>query len=186
MTTLALLTLDRGWRAGMAAVAGIALGLATHAIAVGFGAGLIVARFPWTYDVLHWAGVLCLLWLAVDVWISPTQPDTSPTADPERLTGFVGRGLLINILNPKSVLFFLIVVPQFVKDSSLSPVQQTIILGSIYVVIATIIHTIIVVLASRMAPILKGRTGPIVLKRILALLLVAVALWLAIEGRRLV
>lgn len=183
MTTLALLTLDRGWRAGMATVLGIALGLGTHAIAVGLGAGLIVAHFPWIYYTLHWAGVLYLLWLAIGVWISPTQTDTPSMAEPESFFGLVARGFLLNILNPKSIMFFFMVIPQFIKSSLLSPILQTIIMGTIYVAIATTIHATIVVLATRMAPILKKKTGPIVLRRVIALLLVVVALWLGINDR---
>ena len=68
MTYLAALSLSSGLRTGLAAVAGIALGLLTYGIVATFGLAAAVDDAPLLYGFLRWAGVLFLLWLAWESW----------------------------------------------------------------------------------------------------------------------
>ena len=96
------------------------------------------------------------------------------------------RGFLSNVFNPKSVLFFISVVPGFIRyDSSGSGLLlQATRLGAIYVAIATTIHASIVLLASQLRPLLIAGTHENTVRRILAFALVLVAAWLAWSTRR--
>ena len=87
---------------------------------------------------------------------------------------------LSNVFNPKSVLFFVSVVPTFVglrPGHPDFPVQMAI-FGSIYIGIATVIHTTIVVLAAQLRPWLLEGTHQNAVRRALAVALVVVAVWL--------
>ncbi|MBX9823255.1 MAG: LysE family transporter [Afipia birgiae] len=64
MAYLAALSLARGRVAGLIAIAGIALGLATHAVLVALGAGAVIQSYPVLYKSLRWAGIAYLLFLA--------------------------------------------------------------------------------------------------------------------------
>lgn len=64
MAYLAALSLARGRVAGLIAIAGIALGLATHAVLVALGAGAVIQSYPVLYESLRWAGIAYLLFLA--------------------------------------------------------------------------------------------------------------------------
>jgi threonine/homoserine/homoserine lactone efflux protein len=111
MAYLATLALMRGRAAGLIATAGVALGLAVHAIVSGLGAGVLIQRYPLLYDLLRWVGVVYLLYLAWEGWrtekeISPERTDLAAPGGPLFL-----RGFLSNVFNPKSILFFVSVLP---------------------------------------------------------------------------
>jgi len=184
MAYLAALTLDRGRAAGLLAVVGVAAGLSVHAVVAAFGLGALISKAPPIYEVLRWTGVAYILFLAWEGW----QPDR------ENSPGYAGvasgslfwRGFLSNVFNPKSIMFFVSVVPGFVRhdpgDPSL-PVQIGL-FGMIYVAIATTIHASIVVLASQLRPWLITGSRQNTIRRILSLALALVAVWLAWATRR--
>ena len=118
MAYLATLALSRGRAAGLIATAGIAFGLAVHAAVAGLGAGVLIQQYPLLYDVLRWIGVGYLLYLAWEGW--RTEKETSPErADLTIMAGpLFLRGFLSNVFNPKSVLFFVSVLP---RSSERSP-----------------------------------------------------------------
>jgi hypothetical protein len=100
---------------------GVALGLSVHAGVTVFGAGTLIQHYPWLYETLRWTGVAYLLFLAWEGWWpgkenSPVRADLLSTAGPLFL-----RGFLSNVLNPKSILFFVSVVPTFVRSTSGDP-----------------------------------------------------------------
>jgi threonine/homoserine/homoserine lactone efflux protein len=182
MAYLATLTLDRGRRAGLLATAGVAAGLSVHAILAAFGLGVLISRAPLIYDLLRWAGVGYLLYLAWETWQSNTvgRPETAVARSLFR------RGFLSNVFNPKSVLFFVSVVPGFIRSESSgsSLLLQAAQLGMVYVAIATTIHAGIVLLAGRLRPLLIAGVHAATIRRILAFALVLVAAWLAWSTRR--
>src|SRR6476620_1133284 len=68
MAYLATLALSRGRMAGLIATAGVAFGLAVHAIVAGLGAGVLIQQYPLLYDAVRWIGVGYLLYLAWEGW----------------------------------------------------------------------------------------------------------------------
>lgn len=186
MAYLATLALSRGRAAGLVATAGVALGLGIHALVAGLGAGAILDRYPPLYDMLRWVGVAYLLYLAWEGWQS--ERETSPErADFAALTGqlFV-RGFLSNVFNPKSILFFVSVLPTFMATRSGAPslpVQMTV-FGILYVGIATAIHGAIVSLAAKLRPWLVQGARQQIIRQILSVMLALVAIWLAWTTQR--
>ena len=184
MAYLATLALDRGRRAGLLATAGAAAGLSVHAVVAALGLGVLINRAPLIYDLLRWAGVAYLLYLAWETWHSRTaeRPEMRTVAP----SSLFLRGFLSNVLNPKSVLFFVSVVPGFIQYASSESglLFQAARLGAIYVAIATVIHASIVLLASQLRPLLIARAHEKTIRRILAFALVLVAAWLVWSTRR--
>jgi threonine/homoserine/homoserine lactone efflux protein len=184
MAYLAALTLDRGRTAGLLAVVGVAAGLSVHAIVAAFGLGALIGRAPSVYEVLRWTGVAYILFLAWEGW-QPNR-ENSPSHAGAASGSLFWRGFFANVFNPKSIIFFISVVPGFVRyesgDRSL-PVQIAL-FGIVYVAIATIIHASIVVLASQLRPWLITGSRQNTIRRILSLALVVVAAWLAWTTRR--
>ena len=78
MVWLALVALTEGRRAGLAAVAGVGTGLALVGTAVAFGLGALVANTPAAYQILRFAGIGYLLWLAWEAWRSTGQARAKP------------------------------------------------------------------------------------------------------------
>ena len=184
MAYLATLTLDRGRRAGLLASAGVAAGLSVHAIVAAFGLGALISQAPVVYNLLRWIGVAYLLYLAWETWQSGghDRPDVAGAASGPLFL----RGFFSNVFNPKSILFFISVVPGFIQydRNGSSLLIQAALLGAIYVAIATTIHASIVLLANRLRPLLIARSGQTPVRRGLAIALALVAAWLAWSTRQ--
>jgi threonine/homoserine/homoserine lactone efflux protein len=185
MAYLATLALAQGRTAGLIATVGVALGLSVHAVVTSFGAGELLRLYPWLYEILRWIGVAYLLFLAWEGWQTKKNSTDRDNLDAASGQLFL-RGFLSNVFNPKSVLFFVSVVPTFVgltPGHPDFPVQMAF-FGSIYIGIATVIHTAIVVLAAQLRPWLLQGPHQNMVRRVLAVALVAVAVWLVWATRR--
>ncbi len=179
MAYLGLLSVREGRTAGFLTVAGITLGLAACLLASVAGLAEFAAREPWAYRALRWVGVGYLLWLALDAWRGETrQRATAPsrTATAPRL---ILRGFLINILNPKAAIFYLSLLPGFIRPERGHVVFQGLTLGAVHLAIAVAVHSAIVALASAYGPRLLRRTAPRLVRAGFAAALVAVAAWVA-------
>jgi threonine/homoserine/homoserine lactone efflux protein len=87
MGYLAVLSLSRGWRAGVAAVIGAPLGHTIYGIAAALGAATAIESSRALYEILRWAGVGYMLWLAYQAW--STEPEALPDV-PAATTGRQG------------------------------------------------------------------------------------------------
>ena len=184
MTYLAALSLSSGMRAGFAAVAGIASGLAVYGIVAALGLAAVIDNSPLLYGILRWGGVAFLLWLAWEAWSSEreTSPDATGGIDTEPWVAF-RRGLITNLLNPKAAVFYVAVLPEFTRPDADSLMWQTLALSAIYVAIATVIHAGIVTLAGSLQPMIAASGSLRLVRRLLALALVAIAIWFALATR---
>lgn len=185
MAYLAALSLSQGMRAGFAAVIGIALGLLVYGVAAALGLGIIIDNSKFLYETLRWAGVIYLLWLGWEAWASEreTSPSVADNADERPWVAF-RRGLITNLLNPKAAVFYVAVLPEFVRTGSGSVPMQTLVLSAVYVGIATAIHSAIVLLASRLHGTIDTGDKRRTIRRILAVLLVGIAIWFALSTGR--
>ena len=180
MAWLAALSLSRGWRTGLAAVAGVALGLSAYGIAAALGVAAIIENSPILYQALRWGGVAFLLWLAWEGWSTADEIAVSDIADGHHhWASAFRRGLITNLLNPKAAVFYVAMLPEFVNVSAGSVVTQTLTLSGIYVAIATAIHALIVLLAGSVRGLVTRSGQMKTARRVLALALVGVAVWLA-------
>jgi threonine/homoserine/homoserine lactone efflux protein len=183
MGYLAVVAGRSGWRAGMAVVAGVTSGLAIYLAASVFGLAEAALRWPWVYETLRWAGVAYLLWLALDAWRSAADPKGPP---PEAGSLFL-RGLINNLLNPKAAVFYVAVLPGFVRPGVGQPLLQALCLGGVHLAVSVIIHSFIVWTASRAHGVLATSVAvnrSVRRQRVFAAALVAIAIWLAVTSAR--
>jgi len=181
MTYLAALSLSGGMRTGFAAVAGIAIGLLTYGIIAALGLAAVIDNSPLLYGLLRWGGVAYLLWLAWEAWSSEreTSPDAADGTDGEPWIAF-RRGLITNLLNPKAAVFYVAVLPEFIRPGAGSVMSQTLALSVVYVTIATAIHAGIVALAGSLQSMVAASNSRRMIRRLLALALVIIAVWFAL------
>ncbi|MGL4234659.1 LysE family translocator [Tabrizicola sp.] len=105
-----------GRRAAMAANFGIATGGMIHTLLAALGLGALVAAYPTAFEVIRWLGVGYLLWLAfAALRSSPLAGEMQVTPNPARKVFL--QALIVNLLNPKVILFILAFLPQFVNPT---------------------------------------------------------------------
>ncbi len=186
MGYLAILAISRGRLPALIAVVGILAGLALQAILAALGAGAVIEKSPLVYEALRWVGVAYIFYLAWSGWqtekeISPEKADLQIIAGPLLL-----RGFLSNVFNPKSMLFFVSVLPRFADENvyEMTFFQQMAILSAVYLSIATLVHSGIVVLAAQLRPYLVQGPHLAITRKVLSVGLALVALWLAWTTRR--
>lgn len=182
MAYLAVLSAERGRLAGLFAVSGVALGLALLGTMAAFGLGEFIMAQPWLYETLRWAGIAYLAYLAYEAWADAQRPVEA--IDPTQL-GWRSfrRGLVNNLLNPKAALFFITVMPSFLSATE-PPLGQSLLLGTLYVTVATVIHAGVVLLASSLQPLLTQDASRRRMGLVFAGLLLLVALWLSFNTAR--
>jgi threonine/homoserine/homoserine lactone efflux protein len=182
MAYLAALSAAHGRRAGLIAVAGVTCGLAVYMVAAVFGLTEIFRVNRPLYELLRWSGVAYLAWLAWDAWRAADTVEGDLAATPGRWDLFQ-RGLLANLLNPKAALFYVTLLPGFIKTGHAPPTVQALILGTIHLLVAVAIHGGIVLFADRAGRLVaSARKGPLV-SRCLAVAILIVAVWLVWETR---
>jgi len=103
-----------GPRAALAADAGISLGAMIHVLIAGLGLGALMATSPWLFEVIRWIGVGYLLWLALAAIRKGAGAPDVPKVRPSRA---FQEALLVNLTNPKVILFVLAFIPQFVDPA---------------------------------------------------------------------
>ncbi|WP_199489440.1 LysE family translocator [Pseudotabrizicola alkalilacus] len=175
MAWLALLAATEGRRLGYAAVAGVCLGLALIGFLAALGLAALLQAQPLAYQALRWAGVAYLLWIAWQTWRGAEAEEGGAGAGASALAQF-RRGLITNLLNPKAAVFFVTVLPGFLSPTA--RFAEVSVLSFTFVAIATLIHAAIVTAAGTAAVWLAQGHRVRQTRRIMALALVAVALWL--------
>lgn len=142
MAWLAGLAATEGRRSGMAAVWGVAAGLLINGILAAVGLAAILQTVPQLWHGLRFAGAAMMVLLAVQAWrgADETAHRLPPGSSARRA---FATGTLINVLNPKAYVFFLVLAPQFMRTTAFG-FREALILSSISTVIATIIHWAIV------------------------------------------
>ncbi|AZZ89973.1 LysE family translocator [Hahella sp. KA22] len=161
-----MLVVSQALSSGKSSVAPLAAGVGLGdlvAMTLSFlGLGAILAASAFTFTVLKWVGALYLAYLGVKMFRS----STSLSADDGRATGVSGRSQFISAfittaLNPKSIIFFIAFVPQFVStEAALAP--QFVILGATFLVLGVLNAAMYAVFAGKLRSMLRN---PKALKR---------------------
>lgn len=177
MLYLALVAASHGRKLAFATVLGVSLGLSIVGLGTALGLAAAINASPILYQLLRIAGIGYLLWLAWNAWREAEGPVSKvPKARSRKV--YFRRGVITNLLNPKTAVFYVAVLPGFVDPSS-DVMPQTVILSMTFVAVATAIHGAIVVLAGAAHTLLVDETRSRTIRRSLALGLAGVAIWFA-------
>lgn len=133
-------------RGAVASAFGICAGSVLHAFAAALGISAVIAASPLMFDILRYAGAAYLAWLGLQAvrswWINRSASRDSDVAALQKEQGTVRavfrQGLITNILNPKVVVFYLALLPQFVSVDLGHVGLQIFLLGCIHNLIGLI------------------------------------------------
>lgn len=127
---------SQGRKAGLASVLGIHVGTLVHVLAAVLGLSAIIVASATTFTVIKVAGAIYLVYLGLRAFFAPVVADdeahASRTSDRSLRRVFID-GVVLNILNPKTAVFFLAFVPQFVEVDAGNTTGQLLVLGMIFI-----------------------------------------------------
>lgn len=131
-------SLALGRRGGLLSVVGNALGLIPIIVAVAFGVGAIIAESVVVFTILKFAGAAYIIYLGIQAirHRGRTAESVAAGVAPKSTRRMLGEGFLVGVTNPKTIAFFLAVLPQFVAPGAGWVPGQLLLLGGIFVVLA--------------------------------------------------
>jgi len=130
--------LSGGPRAAMRANFGVLLGYAMHAVLAAFGVAALVAASPLLFEILRWIGVVYLVYLAIKLIRSALHPGRLSLAQtPDN--ALVRRGFLTSFLNPKGLMVYFAILPNFMTSGD-SIALQAAVLSAIFIALCGIIY----------------------------------------------
>ncbi|ANN70031.1 LysE family translocator [Bordetella bronchialis] len=121
-----------GRAAGLVVVLGLCTGLLGHTAAVAVGLAAVFAASPLAFALLKWAGAAYLAWLAWQAFRAPGRGDAGSAPPRLKASALYLRGIVMNLTNPKVLLFFLAFLPQFATPSAGPVGPQIVILGGVF------------------------------------------------------
>jgi len=149
----------QGRRAGLASVAGIELASLCHAAAAALGLSVILVTSALAFNIVKYAGAAYLIYLGIRTAISKGPVRVETATEAASWHQLFGKGFLVNILNPKTALFFYAFLPQFVDPRRGSAVLQIAILGLLFVGLATVTDSAYALVASSVRHLVAPRSG---------------------------
>jgi threonine/homoserine/homoserine lactone efflux protein len=146
-------SIAQGQRAGVASVAGVALGNLGNAIGASLGLAVLFAVSSLAFSIVKYAGAAYLIYLGIQAIRITAVSIPAPTMAPHSSLTIFRDGFVVALLNPKTALFFAAFLPQFISADA-SPLQS-VALGTLFVVIAASTDTVYALTASAIAPALS-------------------------------
>jgi threonine/homoserine/homoserine lactone efflux protein len=126
-------SVEQGRIAGLASVFGITTGTLVHVLASTLGLSALLASSALAFAVVKYAGAGYLIYMGVQRILKRTETSSSPSELRKRSLGRLYRdGFVVNLLNPKTALFFLAFLPQFVDPSRGAAPFQIAFLGLLF------------------------------------------------------
>ena len=167
--------LNYGFKRGYWNAIGLQLALIVQIGIVAAGAGVLLATSPWAFLAIKWFGVCYLLYLAYLQWKAPVQTiEIAVDAKQKSMPKMIMYGFLVNMSNPKAIVFLLAVLPQFL-DLSQPQWPQYLIMGITMITIDLIVMAGYTGLAAKVLRLLKSPKQQKYLNRTFAVLFAGAA-----------
>ena len=167
--------LNYGFKRGYWNAIGLQLALVVQICIVAAGVGVIFATSEWAFLLIKWFGVAYLLYLAYMQWHAPVQQmEIAVEPQHQSISKLILHGFLVNMSNPKAIVFLLAVLPQFL-DLSKSQLPQYAIMALTMVSIDLIVMAGYTGLASKVLRLLKSARQQTYMNRTFAILFVCAA-----------
>ncbi len=152
-------SVNQGRLAGLVSVLGIETAGLFHVVAATLGLSAILLTSALAFDVVKYLGAAYLVYLGIRTLFAPEDKQSSQAEDPSSLWRIYAQGVIVNLLNPKTALFFFAFLPQFVDISRGNPTLQIMSLGILFVAMATCTDGAYALLSSSVANRLKGNAS---------------------------
>ncbi|GAA5556217.1 leucine efflux protein [Acinetobacter schindleri] len=135
-------------KAGMMATIGVCCGYLVHSILVALGIAAIIVSFPVLFETIRWLGIAYLLFLAFSLVKSVFSKNTL-IIEKKSSSNPVKKGFITALLNPKGMLIYFAILPQFI-DKSGNTVSQGLILSFIFIAMIFVVYCALSLLFARL------------------------------------
>jgi threonine/homoserine/homoserine lactone efflux protein len=127
-------SVSQGRRAGLISVLGVHVGSVVHVTAAALGLSALLASSATAFMIVKYLGAAYLVWLGVQK-LRRRESGPVEEAPPVRSSRLFTQGIVVNVLNPKTAIFFLAFLPQFVNPSRGPVALQIIVLGACFILL---------------------------------------------------
>ena len=170
-----------GSRSAIATTAGLISGCIVHTTLLAFGFSAVITTNPSLFIGIKVVGVLYLLYLAFAVYKSDPTLKFSGDAPKKSYFQLFKQGVLMNLLNPKVMLFFIALFPQFLWNPETDTVLQFYILGITFMVVSFVVFTTISLLGGSVSSFLnKNKYAGVFFKWVQIFVFLAIATFILI------
>lgn len=149
-------SIDQGRMAGIVSTLGIGLGTLVHVIAAALGVSALLVSSVLAFNIVKYLGAIYLIYLGLRRLLTPEKLQQPTVIEHKRLSRIFYQGVVVNLLNPKTALFFFAFLPQFVDVARGSVAGQIMFLGIIFIMMGILSDGLYALLAGTMGNWLKG------------------------------
>lgn len=150
-------SVEQGYKAGIVSVLGIGIGSLLHVIAAAIGISSIVMASATAFSIIKYIGAAYLIYLGIKKFFEK-EPSTAIPIEvkSKKLKTIFYEGILVNTFNPKTAIFFLSFLPQFISVEKGGNASQILFLGILFTVYAILSDTIYVLLSVKLSAWVSG------------------------------
>jgi len=178
-------SVDQGRRAGLVSVCAIEVGNFMHVIAAALGLSALLLSSALAFTIVKYLGAAYLVYLGLRKIFTREVVATAGAIQPQSFRRIFSQGVLVATLNPKTALFFVAFLPQFVDPSQSAIALQMLILGCLFVTLAVISDSMYALLAGTIGRWLKGLRSALRAERyVIGGLYIGLGLTAALSGAR--
>jgi threonine/homoserine/homoserine lactone efflux protein len=148
--------IDQGRQAGLVSALGVETGNLVHVAAATLGLSALLLSSALAFTVVKFAGAAYLIYLGIRTLLSRDDLRKTAAPTPRKLSRIYSQGVVVNVLNPKTALFFYAFLPQFVDPDRGAVAGQVLFFGSLFVLIGICTDGGYALLAGSVGRWLKG------------------------------
>jgi threonine/homoserine/homoserine lactone efflux protein len=153
-------SMEHGFKAGLISVLGIAVGGLVHVLMAGIGVSALLVSSAYIFSLLKTLGAIYLIYLGIRKILNKSQLNNDfPLNKRKKLPAIFYEGIITNVLNPKTAIFFFAFLPQFINVGKGGSSTQITFLGLLFLLIAILTHFTYVLLARSISNWIRNSKG---------------------------
>lgn len=174
--------LTAGFRRSFWGILGQQLALVIHVVIVAAGVGIIVSNSPLLFMLIRYVGAAYLVYLGVRKLLAKAETDDAGNSPAAVESGFsmFRRGLWVNLINPKAIVFFLAFMPQFIRPAEPLLPQYLILTATVVTIDIIVMWFIFAAGAKQLKHLTTSPRGQLILNRVFGILFIVVGILLAL------
>jgi len=149
-------SVQQGRRAGIVSSLGVEVGTLIHVGAAAFGISALLMSSAVAFSMVKYAGAAYLIYLGIKTLLTREKPAAAEAVEEKSLSRAFSQAVVVNVLNPKSAIFFFAFLPQFVDAERGAAATQILFFGAIVVVLGFTSGSLYSLLAGSIGNVLRG------------------------------